>query len=158
VGIEVPEEKAELTSTVLGIDLGIKVLAYLSDGTCYENINKSQRVRKLERRLLREQRRLSRKEQARIDHYENVIGKDGKTHRKPVYKRPLRECRNYRKQKRKVASVHKKLKDLRTDYVHKVTRDIIDTLPKAIVMEELKVRNMMKNHTLAKAVSEQMWS
>ncbi len=83
-----------------------------------------QRVRKLERRLLREQRRLSRKEQASIDHYENVIGKDGKTHRKPVYKRPLRECRNYRKQKRKVASVHKKLKDLRTDYVHKVTRDI----------------------------------
>lgn len=158
VGIEVPEEKAELTSTVLGIDLGIKVLAYLSDGTFYENINKSQWVRKLERRLLREQRRLSRKEQANIDHYEDVIGKDGKTHRKPVYKRPLQECRNYQKQKRIVASVHKKLKDLRTDYVHKVTRDIIDTLPKAIVMEDLKVANMMKNHTLAKAVSEQMWS
>lgn len=158
VGIEVPEEKAELTSTVLGIDLGIKVLAYLSDGTFYENINKSQWVRKLERRLLREQRRLSRKEQANIDHYEDVIGKDGKTHRKPVYKRPLQECRNYQKQKRIVASIHKKLKDLRTDYVHKVTRDIIDTLPKAIVMEDLKVANMMKNHTLAKAVSEQMWS
>ncbi|OLU36393.1 transposase, partial [Erysipelotrichaceae bacterium NYU-BL-E8] len=158
VGIEVPEEKAELTSTVLGIDLGIKVLAYLSDGSFYENINKSQWVRKLQRRLLREQRRLSRKEQANIDHYEDVIGKDGKTLRKPVYKRPLQECRNYQKQKRIVASVHKKLKDLRTDYVHKVTRDIIDTLPKAIVMEDLKVANMMKNHTLAKAVSEQMWS
>lgn len=76
----------------------------------------------------------------------------------PVYKRPLQECRNYQKQKRIVASVHEKLKDLRTDYVHKVTRDIIDTLPKAIVMEDLKVANMMKNHTLAKAVSEQMWS
>lgn len=158
VGIEVPEEKAELTSTVLGIDLGIKVLAYLSDGTFYENINKSPRVRKLERRLQREQRRLSRKEQANIDHYEDVIGKDGKIHQRPVYKRPLRECRNYQKQKKIVADVHKKLKDLRTDYVHKVTRKIVDTLPKAIVMEDLKVQNMMKNHTLAKAVSEQMWS
>ncbi len=162
------------------------MLAYLSDGTFYENINKSPRVRKLERRLLKEQRRLSRKEQANIGHYEEIIGKDGNRHRKPVYKRPLRECRNYQKQKRTVASVHKKLKDLRTykrplrecrnyqkqkrtvasvhkklkdlrtDYVHKVTREIIDTLPKAIVMEDLKVRNMMKNHTLAKAVSEQM--
>ncbi len=64
----------------------------------------------------------------------------------------------YQKQKRTVAGVHKKLKDLRTDYVHKVTREIIDTLPKAIVMEDLKVRNMMKNQTLAKAVSEQMWA
>lgn len=158
VGIEVPEEKAEFTSTVLGIDLGIKVLAYLSDGTFYKNINKSGRVRKLERRLMREQKRLSRKERANIDHYEDVIGRDRKTHQKPVYKRPLRECRNYQKQKKIVANVHKKLKDLRTDYVHKVTRDIIDTLPKAIVMEDLKVRNMMKNHKIAKAVSEQMWS
>ena len=57
-----------------------------------------------------------------------------------------------------MAGVHKKLKDLRTNYVHQVTRDIVNTLPKAIVMEDLKVRNMMKNHTLAKAISEQMWS
>ncbi len=77
MGIEVSEEKAELTSTVLGIDLGIKVLACLSDGTFYKNINKSPRVRKLERRLLKEQRRLSRKEQANIGHYEEIIGKDG---------------------------------------------------------------------------------
>ena len=158
MGIEVSEEKAELTSTVLGIDLGIKVLACLSDGTFYKNINKSLRVRKLERRLLKEQKRLSRKEQANIDHYEEIIGKYNKTHQRPVYKRPLRECRNYQKQKKIVAGVHKKLKDLRADYVHKVTREIIDTLPKAIVMEDLKVKNMMKNHTLAKVVSEQMWS
>lgn len=158
VCVEVPEEKAELTSTVLGIDLGIKVLAYLSDGTSYKNINKSERVKKLEKRLLREQRKLSRKEQANIDHYEDVTGKDGKTYRKPVYRRPLRECRNYQKQKKIVAGVHKKLNDLRTDYVHKVTRDIVDTLPKAIVMEDLNVRNLMKNHTLAKAISEQKWS
>ena len=158
VGIEVPEEKAELTSTVLGIDLGIKVLAYLSDGTFYKNINKSGRVRKLERRLRKEQRRLSRREQANIGHYEEVIGRDGKTHLRPVYKRPLRECRNYQKQKKIVSGVHKKLKDLRTDYVHKVTRDIIDTLPKAIVMEDLKVRNMMKNRSVARAIGEQMWS
>lgn len=157
VGIGVPEEKAELTSTVLGIDLGIKVLAYLSDGTFYENINKTARVRKVERRLLKEQRRLSRKERANIDHYEDIAGRDGKVHQKPVYKRPLRECRNYQKQKRVVANVHKKLKDLRTDYVHQVTRDIVNTLPKAIVMEDLKIQNLMKNHTVAKAVSEQMW-
>lgn len=115
-------------------------------------------MRKLERRLLREQRRLSRKERANIDHYEEVIGKDGKTYRKPVYRRGLHECRNYQKQRKVVAGVHKKLKDLRTNYVHQVTRDIVNTLPKAIVMEDLKVRNMMKNHTLAKAISEQMWS
>lgn len=115
-------------------------------------------MRKLERRLLREQRRLSRKEQANIDHYEEVTGKDGKTYRKPVYRRGLHECRNYQKQRKVVAGVHKKLKDLRTNYVHQVTRDIVNTLPKAIVMEDLKVRNMMKNHTLAKAISEQMWS
>lgn len=158
VGIEIPEEKAELTSTILGIGLGIKVLACLSDGTWYPNINKTGRVRKLERRLLKEQRKLSRKERANIDHYEDIVGRDGKTHRKPVYKRPLRECRNYQKQKKIVASAHEKLKDLRTNYVHQVTRDIINTLPRAMVMEDLKVRNMMKNHTLAKAVSDQMWS
>lgn len=158
VAIEVPEEKEKLTSTVLGIDLGIKVLAYLSDGTVYKNINKSGRVKKLERRLRREQKRLSRKERANIDHYEEVIGKDGKTHRKPIYKRPLRECRNYQKQKRIVSNVHKKLKDLRTDYVHKTTKSIIRKLPKAIVMEDLKVRNMMKNRKLAKVISEMRWS
>ncbi len=135
----------------------LSVIAYLSDGTLYENINKSGQVRKLERRLLKEHRRLSRKEQANIDPYEEIIGKDGNRHLKPVYKRPLRECRNYPQQKRTVAGVNKKLKDLRTDYVHKVTREIVDPLPNAIVMEDLKVRNLMKYHTLAKAVSEQMW-
>lgn len=128
VGIERPEEKVELTSTVLGIDLGIKVLAYVSDGTWYPNINKSAKVRNLQKRLVREQRNLSRKERANIDHSVTITGKDGKEHQKPFYKWPLRECRNYQKQKAAIQTIHRKPNDIRTNYVHQVTRDIVDLL------------------------------
>lgn len=158
VGIERPEEKVELTSTVLESDLGIKVLAYVSDGTWYPNINKSAKVRNLQKRLVREQRNLSRKERENIDHSVTITGKDGKEHQKPVYERPLRECRNYQKQKAAIQAIHRKLNDIRTKYVHQVTRDIVELLPQAIVMEDLQVAALRSNRKLAKAVSEQKWA
>lgn len=107
---------------------------------------------------MREQRKLSRKLEANVDHYETVIGIDKKEHRKAVWKKPLKDCRNIQKQKQKVKLIHKKLKDQRTNYVHQVTAEIVGLFPQVIVLEDLQVRNMMKNHALAKAISEQMWS
>ena len=74
---------------------------------------------------------------------------------KPVYARPLRGCKNINKQTNKVKLIYKKIKDIRTNYLHQTTTEIVKTKPSRIVMETLNVKGMMKNHHLSKAVGEQ---
>ena len=120
----------------LGIDLGLKDLAIVSNGKTYKNINKSARIRKLEKQLIREQRSLSRK-------YENL--KKGETTQKV----------NIQKQKLKVQKLHHKLDNIRTDYINKVIAEIVKTKPSHITIEDLNVKGMMKNRHLSKAVASQ---
>lgn len=120
----------------IGIDLGLKDFAIVSNGKRYKNINKSARLKKLEKELIREQRSLSRK-------YENL--KKGE----PTLKA------NIQKQKLKVQKLHHKMDNIRTDYINKTIAEIVKTKPSYITIEDLNVKGMMKNRGLSKAVKSQ---
>lgn len=150
VGYEVPEIECELSGKSIGIDLGIKDLAICSNGKIYKNINKSHEIRRLEKVLKREQRKLSRMLEQNISGYRIVSDK-----RFPLYIRPLQECRNFQKQKKVIKLLHRKLANIRNNYLHQTTTEIVKTKPSRIVMETLNVKGMMKNKHLARAVQEQ---
>ncbi len=151
----IDQEVYELTDQVLGIDVGISVLAYCSDDTAFSNINKSNKIKVLEKRLKREQRKLSRKLQANIKDYESVIGKDGKYYKKPIYDKPLDECNNIKKQRKVVKRLYQKLTNIRNNYIHQVSRQIVNKKPNTIVMEDLNIKGMMKNKHISKAIADQ---
>ena len=135
--VEIPDPQAVNNSNGgIGIDLGIKDLAILSNGKTYKNINKSARLKKLEKQLRIEQRCLSRK-------YEN---------RK---KGEVTQRANIQKQKLKVQKLHHKIDNIRTDYINKIIAEIVKTKPSYITIEDLNVSGMMKNRHLSKAVASQ---
>ena len=126
----------------IGIDLGVKYLAIVSNGNTFKNINKSSKVKRLEKRLRREQRRLSRK-------YEFRKKKGGMT---------AAASANIDKQKLKVQKIHHRIDTIREDYENKVVHEIVKQKPRFITMEDLNVKGMMKNKHLAKAVAAQRFS
>ena len=136
--VEVPETQAvdNNSNDGIGIDLGLKDLAILSNGKTYKNINKSARIKKLEKQLRREQRCLSRK-------YDNL--KKGE----------VTQRANIQKQKLKVQKLHHKIDNIRTDYINKIIAEIVKTKPSYITIEDLNVSGMMKNRHLSKAVASQ---
>ena len=135
--IDVPDRTTEPNiSEGIGIDLGIKDFAVLSDGRKYKNISKTARVKKLEKSLRRQQRKLSRK-------IENL--RKGETTQR----------RNIEKQKLKVQKLHHRIDNIRTDYISKTVSEIVKTKPSYITVEDLNVSGMMKNRHLSKAVSSQ---
>ena len=125
----------------VGIDLGVKDLAIVSDGKVFKNINKSSKVKRLERRLRREQKRLSRK-------YESKK-KGGKT---------ATASANIEKQKLKVQKLHQRITRIRKDYENKTVHEIVKQKPRFITVEDLNVKGMMKNRHLAKAVAAQRFN
>ena len=134
--VEIPNTKiANNSNDGIGIDLGLKDLAIVSNGKVYKNINKSGRVKKLEKQLRREQRCLSRK-------YENL--KKGESTQK-----------NIQKQKLKVQKIHHRIDNIRTDYINKTIDEIVKTKPSYITIEDLNVSGMMKNRHLSRAVASQ---
>ena len=152
VGYEVQQEETELTDESLGIDLGIKSLAIVSNGDAtetyfYRNINQSAEVRRLEKKLKREQRKASRKLEANIKSHDK--------NRRPIWIRPLRECKNIDKQNKKTQLIHKRLTDIRNNHLHQTTSEIVKTKPSQIVMEDLNVKGMMKNKHLSEAIAKQ---
>ena len=123
----------------VGIDLGVKDLAIVSDGKVFKNINKSSKVKRLEKRLRREQRCLSRK-------YE-FIKKRGE--------KPATNSANIEKQKLKVQKLHQRITRIREDYENKTVHEIVKQKPRFITVEDLNVKGMMKNRYLAKAIAAQ---
>ena len=150
IGYEVEESKETLTEESVGIDIGVKELAICSNGKRYPNINKTKRVKELEKKLRREQRSLARRMLQNIESYNMVKG-----YPVPVWKRPLRECKNIQKQKKKIRLCYRKLANIRKNYLHHVTSEIVKTKPSRIVMETLNVKGMMKNRPLANAIAKQ---
>ena len=135
--IEIPNNKiANNSNKGIGIDLGLKDFAIVSNGKTYKNINRSTRIKKLEKQLIREQRSLSRK-------YENL--KKGESTQRA----------NIQKQKFKVQKLHHKMDNIRTDYMNKTIAEIVKTNPSYIAIEDLNVKGMMKNRCLSKAVASQ---
>ena len=135
--IKIPDRRtANNSSEGIGIDLGLKDFAIVSNGKTYKNINKSVRLRKLEKKLVREQRSLSRK-------YENI--KKGESTQK----------RNIQKQRLKIQRLHHRIDNIRTDYINKIIAEIVKTKPSYITIEDLNVSGMMKNRHLSKEVASQ---
>src|SRR5690625_1185018 len=117
----------EKTRSSVGIDVGIQDFAVLSDGTIYENRHY---FRLLEKKLVKEQRTLSRRKKG---------------------------SNNWHKQRIKVARIHEKIHDTRKDYLHKISTTIVKSHD-IIGLENLKVSNMLKHSKLAKAIHEVSWS
>ncbi|MBQ9536840.1 MAG: transposase [Desulfovibrionaceae bacterium] len=148
VSYEVEPTKVELTGESLGIDLGVKELAVVSNHDAsrtkvYKNINKSYKVRRLEKKL----ERASRKLEANTKSYAKNC--------RPILKRPLRECRNIQKQHKAIKLLYKKLTDIRNNYLHQTTTEIVKIKLSQIVMEDLNVKGMIKNKHLAESIAKQ---
>ncbi|MFB6467251.1 IS200/IS605 family element RNA-guided endonuclease TnpB [Cytobacillus sp. Hz8] len=127
IGTEVEIVELPKTNSVIGIDVGLKDFAILSDGTTYDN---PKFFRTLEEKLAKAQRIMSRR----------TLG-----------------GANWSKSKKKMARIHEKMTQARNDYLHKISTEIIKKHD-IIGMEDLSVSNMLKNHKLAKAISEVSWS
>ena len=137
VSVEVPDTQTTITNYGVGIDLGLKDLAICSDGNKYPNINKTQRVKKLEKRKRRLQRSISRR-------YESN-------------KRGERYCktRNIIKVEHELLKVTKRLTNIRHNHLHQTTSEIIKRKPSFICIEDLNVTGMMKNKHLSKSIQQQ---
>ena len=128
VSILVETEHQELahTNKEIGIDLGIKDLLITSEGKKYEN---PKTIKKYEKKLKRKQRQLSHKKKG---------------------------SKNYKKKKKEIAKCHEKIKNIRKDYLHKISNKIISE-NQVIVTENLQIKNMEKNHKLAKSIIDASW-
>ena len=137
VGIDVEDNTDIPSNEGIGIDLGLKDLAVCSDGNKYPNINKTQRVEKLEKRKRRLQRSISRR-------YES--NKKGNGYCK---------TRNIIKRHKEFLKVTKRLTNIRRNHLHQITSEIVKRKPSFICIEDLNVSGMMKNKHLSKAIQQQ---
>lgn len=137
VGVEYEEYTCLPTNEAIGIDLGIKDLAICSDGNTYKNMNKTQKVKKLEKRKRRLQRSISRS-------YEK--NKKGESYCKTD---------NVIKKEKKLLRLNRRLTNIRHDHLHKTTSEIIKRKPSFICIEDLNISGMMKNKHLSKVVQQQ---
>lgn len=140
--IDVPNTKpSQLNEFGLGIDLGVKEFAVMSNGVVKKNINKSAKMKKIEKKLKKEQRCLSRK-------YERL-----KIHNNKKKGEATRQ--NIQKQVLKVQKIHQRIDNIRNDYINKTVAEIVKTKPSYIAIEDLNVKGMMKNKHLSNAVASQ---
>lgn len=137
VGVECSDYGEIFSNEGIGIDLGIKDLAICSDGSTYKNINKSKEVLKIEKKRRRLQRQISRK---------YLKNKKGECYKKTS---------NIIKSEEKLLKTIRRLTNIRKNYAHQTTSEIINRKPRFIVMEDLNVSGMMKNRHLSRAIQDQ---
>ena len=137
IGIEKEQPVVELTTESIGIDVGVKDLAICSNGMIFKNINKTKKVKKLEKRLRRLQRRVSCK---------YLKNKEGSKFVKTS---------NIIKIEKQIRLLHRKLANIRSNHNHQATNKIVKTKPSRVVMETLNIKGMMKNKHLSKAIAQQ---
>lgn len=122
--------KYHLNDLSLGIDIGITTLATCSDGDKYENVSKSEKIKKLEKRISRKFKRFSKKENG---------------------------SKNKEKLRKKIKLLYRKITNIKDYYMHNISNDIVMKLPKRIVMESLNINGMLKNKFLAKHIQKSCW-
>lgn len=140
VGIESEVDFSPTHSEGIGIDLGLKDFAVVSNGEVYKNINKLSKVKKLEKKKRKLQRKVSRKYQ---------YNKEGARYKKTC---------NRIKSEKQLLKLNKRLTNIRHDYLHQISSELISRKPTFIAVEDLNVKGMMKNKHLAKAVQQQCFS
>ena len=146
VGIEKEEPISENTDISIGVDLGLKELAIVSNiEEPFKNINKTKEVKRLKKKLKRKQKQASKKyEEGKIQ-----IGKEGENRYK------FTKTNNIKKVEREIKLIQRRLSNIRLNHIHQVTTKIVKTKPSRIVVEDLNVKGMMKNKHLSKAIQEQ---
>ena len=136
-GMECNKQTQILTDNKMGIDLGVKDLAIVSCGDefkVFKNINKTKYVKKIKKQL---------------KHAQRIVSK--KYHTNKSWKK----SNNIIKAEKRVKQLHNKLSNIRKNYIHQTTKELVNKLPKRIIMEDLNVSGMMKNRYLSKAIQEQ---
>ncbi|MBB5324222.1 putative transposase [Anoxybacillus tepidamans] len=142
IGVEEGEVKHEAYTEGMGVDLGVKNLATVSNGRTFKNINQMPKVKKLEKSIKQLQRKLSRK-------YEmNKIQTKGGEYR-------YRKTKNIKKLELLVLKKRRRLKNIRLNYTHQITATLVKAKPAYVVMEHLNTSGMLKNNKLSKAIQEQ---
>lgn len=154
VGYKVKQKQVKLTDNKIGIDLGLKDLAIVSNkdnsySKKYKNINKGYKIKLLEKRLKRAQRKLSRKILNNIESYDEK--------RVPTYIKPLKDCKNIQKQIHIIQNLYRKLTNIRNNYINQVTTEIVKTKPSKIVLEDLNIKGLMKNKHASKNITNVKW-
>ena len=140
--IDMPDrEKPQLKDGGIGIDLGVK-----SNHTIKRNINKTAKLKKLEKQLKREQCCLSRK----YEESKKYNKKKGESYREQHV-----SGQNIQKQVLKVQKLHQRIDQIRTDYINQCVNEIVKAKPSYITMEDLNIKGMMRNRHLSKAVASQ---
>ena len=109
--------------------------------------------RKLEDKLAKEQRKLSKMMSMNISHYKEIVGKDGKKHKKPVFVKDLSECKNYQKQLKKVNKIYEKMHNTRLDFVHKLSYELAEKYD-FVFVEDLNLQNISQFGHLGKATND----
>ena len=137
VGVEVEDNTNISTNEGIGIDLGLKDLAVCSDRNTYKNINKTHRVKKIEKRKRRLQRSISRKYN---------MNKRGERYKKTS---------NIIKREKELLKLSRRLTNIRRNHLHQITSEIVKRKPSFICIEDLNVSGMMKNKHLSKAIQQQ---
>ncbi|HFE9684884.1 TPA: RNA-guided endonuclease InsQ/TnpB family protein [Clostridium perfringens] len=135
-------EVSKSTNEGVGIDLGVKEFAVCSEGSKFKNINKTSTFKKVEKKLKREQRKLSRKYESLKIRNKNI--KEGRA-----------TGQNIQKQIVKVQKLHQRLTNIRTNYINKTVSKIVKQKPSYVTIEDLNVKGMMKNKYLSKAIASQ---
>lgn len=148
LALEIEDEaKEELHDTSIGVDLGIKDLAIVSNiDKPFKNINKSKEVKRLNKKLRKLQKQVSRK-------YDML--KSGDTFKKGE---KLIKTKNIIKIEKEIKLVHKKIADIRLNHIHQTTNTIVKTKPYRVVVEDLNVKGLMKNKHLSRVISEQCFN
>lgn len=152
------DERIPLSGYTMGIDFGLKD-QFITEDKVIPSIDRSLRIRKLERRLRREQRKLSRKYEANM--CDKVYYRTGsKKGQLKSYKwlKPLSECKNIQKQKLQVARIHERLTRIRMEYNRKALRSLVlERKPSSIAIEDLAVSNLIKNRHLSSSIAKAQW-
>ena len=149
LNIDFEPEQLPFTSNTIGIDVGLKEFYTDSKGNTVHN---PKHLEKSNKKLVHEQRKLSHMIESHIVDYK-VIGNK----RFPIYDKPLSECKNIQKQRKKVALIHEKITNQRNDFLQKESTKLIRE-NQIISIEDLNVKGIVKNHKLAKSISSVSWS
>ena len=151
------DERVATSGEGIGIDFGLKD-QFITKDQNIPSINKSNKIRKLEKKLRQKQRSLSRRYEANMTnkvYYKSGV-KKGQL-KSFEWKRPLHECKNLQKQQRIVSKLYERISRIRTDYNRKGLQSILKRKPSFIVIEDLNVKGLMKNKHLSKAISQAQW-
>ena len=150
------DERIVTSDKGIGIDFGLKD-QFITKNETIPSINKSKKIRKLEKKLRRPQRSLSRKYKQNMDKIYYKSGKKKGQLKSFKWKRPLYQCKNILKQRLVISKLHERIAQIRTNYNRKALQSILKQKPRFIVIEDLNVKGLMKNKHLSNVISKAQW-